>query len=259
MCYNVSYLTRKQEKYAKRYGASPEEVAHIKEQLNLFDKKYFVSGFSHPNLPVITDEHPTVIQSYSWGMIPFWAKDILTAVKLSNQCLNARGESIFEKPAFRQSAKSRRCLITCIDGFYEYYHFKDKTYPYYITLKKDEPMTFAGLWDRWENKEEGIVRYTVTIVTTDANKLMEKIHNNPKRENGDSRMPVILPAELERDWLRPMNDKADKELLQELIKPYPDELMEARTVRQLAGKSGVGNTETAHEHFEYEELKDDDV
>lgn len=255
MCYNTSYLTKKQYKYAQRYGASAQEVEELKEQLNNFDKKYFASGFSHPNLPVLTDENPHAIQPYSWGLIPFWAKDTQSAVKLSNQCLNARGESIFEKPAFRQSAKSKRCLITCIDGFYEYYHLDGKTYPYFIKLKKDEPMTFAGLWDRWENKEEGLVRYTVTIVTTAANKLMKKIHNNPKRENGDSRMPVILPPELERDWLKPIADKVDKDMLQELIKPYPDELMEAYTVRQLSGKSGVGNTEIAHAPFEYEALK----
>lgn len=254
MCYNVSYLTKKQYKYAQRYGASPEEVEELKEQLNRIDRKYFASGFAHPNLPVITDEHPHAIQAYSWGLIPFWAKDTVTAVKLSNQCLNARGETIFEKPAFRQSAKSKRCLITCIDGFYEYFHLHGKTYPYFISLNKDEPMTLAGLWDRWENREEGIVRYTVTIVTTSANQLMTRIHNNPKRENGESRMPVILPPELERDWLRPMNDKVDKELLQQLIKPFPDELMNAFTVRQLSGKAGVGNVEMAQEPFAYEEL-----
>lgn len=255
MCYSAAYNSRKQVKYAQRYGATPAEIEELKEQLNRLEVKYFASGFSHPNLPVITDEHPHAIQAYSWGLIPFWAKDVGSAVKISNQCLNARGETIFEKPAFRQSAKSKRCLITCIDGFYEYYHFKGKTYPYFISLKSDEPITFAGLWDRWENKEEGLVRYTATIVTTTANELMARIHNNPKRENGESRMPVILPQELEREWLRPMNDKVDKDLLQELIRPYPAEQMQAYTVRQLSGKTGVGNTPQAQETFEYEALK----
>lgn len=115
-------------------------------------------------------------------------------------------------------------------------------------------MTFAGLWERWSNREEGIVRDTYTIVTTQANGLMTKIHNNPKRENGDSRMPVILSQEDERKWLIPIEGKADKELIESLIRPFPDDQMEAYTVRQLRGKSGVGNKPEAIEKFEYDGL-----
>ncbi len=255
MCYDKEYLARKNYNYAKRYSHSLEDIEYYRKQLEQFPPAYYVSGFSHPRVPVITDDHPNEIQGFSWGLIPFWVKDAFTAVKLSNQCLNARGETIFEKPAFKNSAMRKRCLITCIDGFFEHYHFKGKKYPYFISLKDDEPMTFAGLWERWENKEEGIIRNTYTIVTTKANKLMAHLHNNPKRELGDSRMPVILPKELEREWLKPINDKVDKEMIQELIKPFPDDLMEAWPVRQLKGKNGVGNSELAHQKFDYAELQ----
>jgi putative SOS response-associated peptidase YedK len=256
MCYDKSYLTQKLERYGKRYAKTSAEEAFITDQIEKLNipKAYYASGFSHPLVPVITDEHPDQVQAYSWGLIPAWSKDAMTAVKLSNQCLNARGETIFEKPAFRSSAKSRRCLIICIDGFFEHYHQDHHVFPHFIRLKNEEPMTFAGLWDRWENREEGIVRYTYTIVTTKANALMTRLHNNPKREEGDARMPVILPKELEQDWLKPVNDKADRELIQSLIQPYPEDLMEAWPVHQVKGKKGVGNSEQAIQRHHYPEL-----
>lgn len=255
MCYDKEYLARKNYNYAKRYAQTPEEVEHYKKELQKFQPTFYVSGLSHPTAPVITDEHPDEVQGFSWGLIPYFAKDSLTAVKLSNQYLNARGETIFDKPAFKNSAMKKRCLIICVDGFFEHLHVGKNKYPHFIKLKGEEPMTFAGLWERWENREQGIIRYTYTIVTTKANTLMTRLHNNPTREEGDSRMPVILPKELERDWLKPINNKVDKEMIQSLIKPYPDDLMEAYPVRQLKGKNGVGNTELANQPFEYPELK----
>lgn len=254
MCYDKEYLARKSYNYAKRYSQDPSEIETLKAQLDLFQGTFYVSGFAHPTVPVITNEDPHKFQGYSWGLIPSWVKDNVSAVKLSNQCLNARGETIFEKPAFRDSAKTKRCLVTCIDGFFEYYHHNKKTYPFFIRLKSQEAMTFAGLWSRWENREEGLVRYTFTIVTTKANSLMSKIHNNPNRENGDSRMPVILPQELERQWLNPIDDKLDKELVEQLIQPYPDELMEAYPVGQLRGKNGIGNKDQATTKVAYPDL-----
>lgn len=256
MCYDKSYLSQKLERYAKRYASDEEEEAHIKKQISDLNiaPNYFANGFSHPMAPVITNDDPKLIQAFSWGLVPSWSKDAFAAVKLSNQCLNARGETIFEKPAFRSPANRQRCLIICVDGFFEYYHYAKNTYPHFIKLKNNEPMTFAGLWDRWENNEQGLVMHTYTIVTTKANKLMQKIHNNPKREGEESRMPVILPKELERDWLRPIHDKTDKEMLQQLLLPYPDELMEAYPVKQLKGKYGIGNVPEANEKFNYPEL-----
>ena len=254
MCYDKAYLTRKNYNYAKRYAHTLEDIEQYERQLKLIPPTYYVSGFSHPNIPIITNENPEDIQTFSWGIIPSFAKDSLTAVGFSNKCLNARGETIFDKPIFKNCAMKKRCLIIGVDGFFEHYHVGKNKYPHFIKLKGDEPMTFAGLWERWENKEQGLVRYTCTIVTTKANALMTKLHNNPAREEGDSRMPVILPKELEREWLKPINDKVDKEMIQSLIQTYPDDLMEAFPVRQLKGKNGVGNSELAIQQFEYPDL-----
>jgi putative SOS response-associated peptidase YedK len=252
MCYDKGYKARKDYNYAKRYSHDPAEIEHYREQLERITPYHYVSGFSHPLAPVITDECPGDIQAFQWGLIPFWSKDTASAVKLSNQTLNARGETIFEKPAFRASAKFRRCLIVCVDGFFEHHHIAKKKIPFFIRLKNDEPMTLAGLWDRWEDRTSGVVRYTYSVVTTSANPLMEKIHNNPNAEG--PRMPVILPRELERDWLRQINDPIDKEAVNGLIQPYPLEEIEAWPVKQLKGKEGVGNNEAAKERIEYPEL-----
>lgn len=115
-----------------------------------------------------------------------------------NNTLNARGETIFEKPSFRTSAKNHRCIIY-VAGFYEHHHYNNKTYPFFIYRKDAQPMALAGLWSEWKNPDTGGRLNTFSIVTTKGNKMMARIHNNPKLK--EPRMPVILPSELEDEWL----------------------------------------------------------
>ncbi len=255
MCYDKAYLTKRKEKYANRYGDHPQEVEYLKAQLNKLQvgPVYHASGFDHPLVPVITTPEKQ-IELYAWGLIPHWAKSPADAVKLSNQTINARAETMFEKPAFREPARSQRCLVLA-DGFFEHHHKSGKTFPYHIRLKNDEPITLAGLWDEWVDRSLGLVRRTYTIVTTRANPLMARIHNNPKAEEGP-RMPVILPRALEMEWLKPINIKADQELLQELAQPYPETEFETFTVRRLRGKEAIGNKPEALEPFRYAELEE---
>jgi putative SOS response-associated peptidase YedK len=161
---------------------------------------------------------------------------------------------MFEKAAFREPARNRRCLVL-VDGFFEHHHKNNKTFPYHIRMKDDSPMTFAGLWDEWKDEASGIVRSTYTVVTTRANPMMARIHNNPKLEEGP-RMPLILPKELEQDWLKPIHEKADQDLIETLIQPYDEEELEAFTVRRLRGKEGVGNKPEAVQSFRYAELEE---
>jgi len=165
-----------------------------------------------------------------------------------NNTINARGESIFEKPSFRDSAKNKRCLID-LDGFFEHHHQKGKTFPYFIQRKDKELITIAGLWSEWVDKETGELFTTFTIVTTEANPLMIKIHNNPKTSG--PRMPVILDDEGQDSWLSSNEEQTIKSLLQ----PFPDNLLEAFTVRKLRSKEAVGNVEAASEYFDYDELE----
>jgi putative SOS response-associated peptidase YedK len=148
-----------------------------------------------------------------WGLIPFWAKDPEIGARL----INARSETVAEKPAFRDAFKRRRCLVVA-DGFYEWQKQQGKKQPFYIRLRAGQPFAFAGLWERWRGAEESIVE-SCTLLTTSPNGLMQPLHN---------RMPVILQPRDYELWLDPGVVRA--ELLQPLLVPYPAEEMEAYPV-----------------------------
>ncbi len=213
---------------------------------------YHTTGFSHPKLLIYTDRSPWRPEVSTWGLVPHWVKDKKQLKELWNKTLNARGETIFEKPSFRESANHNRCLIY-INGFYEHHHLDGKTFPFYIHQKSDKPLALAGLWSEWNDQETGESLNTFSIVTTKGNKLLAKIHNNPKLEG--PRMPFILPKELEDKWLNPIEDELDVKSIQELIKEYPDDELDAYTIRRLRGKEYIGNVEEVSEPFEYAELK----
>lgn len=142
-----------------------------------------------------------------WGLIPSWAKDM----KIGNSTINARGETVAEKPAFRSAFKKRRCLVVA-DGFYEWKKGGKVKQPYFIHRTDDKPFAFAGLWETWygpDKEAKGEPLETCTIVTTTANDLMSPLHD---------RMPVILnPIDYDL-WLDPTI--ADREKLEPLIVPY---------------------------------------
>lgn len=148
-----------------------------------------------------------------WGLIPSWAKDVKMGAKL----INARAETVAEKPAFRAAFKKRRCLILA-DGFYEWQTQNGKKQPFYFRLENGEPFAFAGLWEHWD-KGEGEPIETCTILTTEANELMRSIHD---------RMPVILDSKNYEQWLDPEAKKI--ELLQSFLQAYPSEEMTAYPV-----------------------------
>lgn len=259
MCYDIRYLTKKKLQYARRFAASEEDIQELEEQLHKIGERtgpyYHISGFDHPDVPVITNENRRHIRLYNWGLIPRWVKDVNQAVTLSNKTLNARGEEMFEKPAYRSAARHRRCLVM-VDGFYEHHWKNNKAYPYHITLKNKEPIALGGLWETWEEKQSGLIRQTFTIVTTRANAFMARIHNKPRGSAGP-RMPLIIPKELEGEWLRPVEDQIDIQCIKEMVEPYDQNELEAHTVARLKGKSAVGNIPAAVEKVSYEELEND--
>jgi putative SOS response-associated peptidase YedK len=155
---------------------------------------------------------------FIWGLIPSWAKD----PAIGNRLINARGETLAEKPSFRGSYKYKRCLILA-DGFYEWKvqpGTKVKV-PYFIHMKNRQPFAFAGLWDEWHSPDGSQIR-SCTIVTTEPNELMAPIHN---------RMPVILPSDAYAQWIDPA--VRTPESLQLFIRPYPSEEMDAYPVSTL--------------------------
>ncbi len=155
---------------------------------------------------------------FVWGLIPSWAKD----PAIGNRLINARGETLAEKPSFRGSYKYKRCLILA-DGFYEWKvqpGTKVKV-PHFIHMKDRKPFAFAGLWDEWHSSDGSQIR-SCTIVTIEPNELMASIHN---------RMPVILPTDAYAQWIDPAVRTPDS--LGALIKPYPAEEMAAYPVSTL--------------------------
>lgn len=150
-------------------------------------------------LGIITNENPHELNHHYWGLLPAWSKDLSMAYKM----INARGESIHEKPSFRSAFKSKRCLIPA-DGFYEWRRKNKQKIPHFIRLKTREMFAFAGLWEEWKDAE-GKARRTFTIITTEANDLMKDLHH---------RMPVILPHDMENEWLENNNTHDLKKMIQ---------------------------------------------
>jgi putative SOS response-associated peptidase YedK len=255
MCYTAEGLTKSALKYAKHRGdihAVEELTRQLNEQLMSRTPLFCVSGFAHPELLVFTNEQPYKPQFFTWGLIPGWTKSLTDAKKFWNNTLNARGETIWEKPAFKYSAKNKRCLIY-LDAFYEFHHANRKTYPFRISMKDDSPMVVAGLWESWVDKTTGELLNTTTIVTTSANPLMSKIHNNPKAELGP-RMPVILTKDKQDEWLIDCKTEADKSYLAGLIHPSNQEELVAYTVGKINGKDAIGNVPEAETEVIYPEL-----
>ncbi|MGQ0793037.1 MAG: SOS response-associated peptidase [Deltaproteobacteria bacterium] len=152
-----------------------------------------------------------------WGLVPHWAGDEGIGYKM----INARAETITEKPSFRKPFREKRCLVLA-DGFYEWGQSEKKIKtPLRFTLKTKEPFALAGLWDLW-HKPDGAALLTFTIITTEANALMRPIHD---------RMPVILAKEDESFWLG--GSPRDTERLREMLAPYPSELMHRCEVSSL--------------------------
>ncbi|MBT8209312.1 MAG: SOS response-associated peptidase [Eudoraea sp.] len=253
MCYDIKASLEAQLKRAIRFG-DEEAVRQIEEQLVPYTDLplYHASGFQHPRLLIYTDRSPEVPEVSVWGLVPHWVKDEAQLKKLWNNTLNARGETIFEKPSFRWAAMHNRCIIY-VDGFYEHHHFKGKTYPFYLHRKDRQPLAFAGLWSEWTDPESGEVKNTFSIVTTTGNELLAKVHNNPKIKG--PRMPLILPEELTDKWLEPVDDELDMQAIQELIQSYPADVLEAYTVHRLRGKEYPGNIPEINEPVTYSELE----
>jgi len=167
---------------------------------------------------VIPNDDQNTADFFVWGLIPMWAKD----PSIGNRMINARAETLEEKPAFRGSLKYKRCLILA-DGFYEWKSAegkKGKT-PFFIHMKDRKPFAFAGLWDSWNSPDGSLVK-SCTIITTEPNELTGIIHN---------RMPVILHPRDYAKWLDPSPQTPDQ--LKPLLKPFPADLMNAYPVSPL--------------------------
>lgn len=183
-----------------------------------------------PSQPVavVANTGENKLDYFVWGLIPSWAKD----PTIGNRMINARAETLSERPAFRNSFRRKRCLILA-DGFYEWKKINgaNRKQPMYIYLKERQPFAFAGLWDTWFAPDGAEVR-SCAIITTQPNELLQSIHN---------RMPVILSRDAYTQWLDPQPQSA--ELLSSLLVPYPAHEMAAHPVSRLVNKPDFDSPE----------------
>lgn len=197
-------LHKKADDIAKRYNLAlaPKEV---QENFNVAPGQI---------MPVVTgsDDGPK-LEMMKWGLVPFWAKD----PKIGYRLINARDDTIFDKPVWRKVILKKRCLIPA-DGFYEWKKppegSKERKQPFFIHPKQTDIFSFAGVWETWKDAE-GMELKTYSIITTEPNKEMRKVHN---------RMPVILSQEEESAWLEPSRDS--REEVEPFLHPYEDNGLE---------------------------------
>ncbi len=168
-------------------------------------------------MPVVINDGARMLDAYRWGLIPSWAKE----ASIGNKLINARGETVAEKPSFRSALKRRRCLVL-VDGWFEWKQSTKPKTPYLFRRKDGRPLAFAGLWEEWTAPDTGEVLRTCTVITTGPNALMNPIHD---------RMPVILPPSAQEVWLRPEPQEAAA--LQPLLVPNEDEPLEAWEVGRV--------------------------
>ncbi|MBS1543609.1 MAG: SOS response-associated peptidase [Bacteroidetes bacterium] len=240
MCYH------KQDKAAmaelsERYRAVMHDIG--------YQPTWYENGFDFKPSPLLTAEQPGEFQMMNWGFIPWWIKSVPEAIQVRLKTLNCISEEMWDKPAFRDSAREgRRCLIPCT-GFYEWRWFNGGKvkYPYFVSVRNEPIFSLAGLWSSWTDKTTEEIRYTYTVLTTRANTLMEKIHNSKKR------MPVIIPREYERDWLNPSLKPED---VNAFCEPAANDTLEAWTISKMITDRKVEDKDRPEicQKFEYPEL-----
>lgn len=201
----------KPEFYAEHFGTNFVRTETITPSWNVAPTMDVYAVAEHEDARVLT--------SFRWGLVPFWAKDI----KIGSRAINARIETAADKPMFRDSFASRRCLIP-LDGFYEWERKTKGKLPHFIASNDGTPLPAAGLWASWRNPESGERVLTCSILTGAPNDLVSPLHD---------RMPVIIDPEAWSEWLDPTNGA---EAAKELIGIYPADRMTEYPVSTLVNK-----------------------
>lgn len=218
MCFKVS--AAQQERLKKALGPNYD--------VRNYEPQEEVSAFAHPILPVATVLTPYTVSGMTWGFVPAWARNPEEAAKLANSTLNARCETLYELPSFRDAAEAgQRCLLF-VDAFYEWQHVGKQKIPYVITDKDEAPFAIGGLWSRWTDRATGTVHEGFSVITTPANELLAEIHNMKQR------MPLILQQALWEEWL---DEKVEQPRVQKMMKPLPDGLLRAKRLGEVPAEA----------------------
>lgn len=213
MCFNAS-LAQTMEILEKQFNAviDGDDLKQI----------YFQSAFLLPYWPLLKAEDPKNFRFLQWGLIPFWIKNMESAKQIRIKTLNARFETLNEKPSYRKPADHNRCAVV-VDGYFEWKDVEGKKHPYYLYMPGKEPFLLAGIWDRWINRESKDVFETFSVVTTEAKGIAAEIHNTKKR------MPFILDDESLELWMD--QDRSIKDIREKLVPSWED--IQAHPVSKL--------------------------
>lgn len=225
------------------------KAAHLQSRLNLDELPrlpepgYFISGFTYPQLPVVSGEGGMHTEYLQWGLVPEWVKSVEKAEELRQYGLNAKGETADRKPMFHHAFDGHRVLIP-MSGFYEWREVNKKKYPYFIRPAHGDFFLVAGIASHWINTETGEEQGTFAVVTCPSGPLLSIIHNTKKRQ------PLVLP---ENDWETWVYGAQDQAL--ELVKPCDDEWLKAYPVSPLASHARQNrNVPEVQEPYDYPEL-----
>lgn len=233
MCYHNSLNTKPGEltrRFGLKKGSCPE-----------FSPIGHASGFTYPEWPILTTQQPESFLLGNWGLVPDWAQDPTKAAQLRSVTLNARLETLAEKPSFRGAFKaSQRCIIPST-GFFEWQKVGKKKIPYFIRMKNKKVFSMAGIWDTWLDQSTGEQLLTYTIITVPANPLMAKIHNQKQR------MPAILDPNVEIMWLNPSFSDSE---LDTALSPISDSFLTAYPILSPLNQEGA-DFETLTQRREY--------
>ncbi|MEM7297792.1 MAG: SOS response-associated peptidase family protein [Bacteroidota bacterium] len=248
MCYDVATLTKRGEKYAKRYGQTKMWEDAKKKSPPI----YHTTGFDEPDLPVIINEDPEVVSFHHWAFVPFVYAPQINGRPMNT--LNARNDKIFNSRVYKESANARRCLVM-LDGFFDHHKKDGIVYPHYIQLKTKEPFMVGGLWQTFQDPKDGIPVNTVTLVTAPANKEMTWIHNEPAY-SPESRMIFIVNIKDDEQWLHGSPEEAAS-----LIKPLADDALDYYPCQPIKGNKKLnrvylGNVPEIQERKYYPELEE---
>lgn len=207
---------------------------------------FHLNGFNYPLMPVITSESKDLLQVFRWGLIPRWTKDIAASNEIRSKTLNAKSETFFDLPAFRESALQKRCIIP-LSGFFEWQDRAEKTkIPFFIHPKHSALFSVAGIYQYWNNPVDQSLMRTFSILTTSANPLMANIHSK-------KRMPLILEKGGEQLWLDPTVSQND---IMNLCKPFNEVNMEAYTISGLVSSRKLNSNVPEVTKFQSYEQRD---
>jgi putative SOS response-associated peptidase YedK len=244
MCYNINAKATATQ-LTKRYKAVIEDPDGHTQYHKLSGFQPLLLPLSeYPKLPVLTADNKSVFTYMSWGLVPSWSPADKAKTFSANN-LNARAETIFEKKSFAPSLERKRCIIP-VTGYFESRECNKEKYPYFVYLRDQEIFSLAGIYDTWKDKETGKSVSSFSIITTEANELMRKIHNIKLR------MPVILTTEREMEWIAP---ELSRDQVQQLLIPFDDEKMLAHTVDKKLNNAKIDtNIPEITREIEYPEL-----